>query len=313
MKSYFGIIFSAIYALTFRVLVEFNVLDINSWTYIILVPFVMGYIPFMFDKKAFMESRLKSVFFPLLSVTLFLFIAFITRLEDLGCFIILFPPYVFFSIVLSVIFRYILNAEDSQNSNKIKRNGLVFLVIPILLGNVENYFDKKESKLIVYQKIFIKAPKEKVWKNLFSVPDLTHYIDRSTFNYFGFPNPVRSEYNEKTNVRLGYFSNGIILNESVVGSKPFEELSFKINVEGSNLESSQTFDHILKNKNLVFNTITYKLQSVDKNTTELTLVCDYKVRSNLPFYGEFWSENIILDFENKLLKALKKQNETQVK
>lgn len=313
MKSYFGIIFSAIYALTFRVLVEFNVLDINSWTYIILVPFVMGYIPFMFDKKAFMESRLKSVFFPLLSVTLFLFIAFITRLEDLGCFIILFPPYVFFSIVLSIIFRYILNAEDSQNSNKIKRNGLVFLVIPILLGNVENYFDKKESKLIVYQKIFIKAPKEKVWKNLFSVPDLTHYIDRSTFNYFGFPNPVRSEYNEKTNVRLGYFSNGIILNESVVGSKPFEELSFKINVEGSNLESSQTFDHILKNKNLVFNTITYKLQSVDKNTTELTLVCDYKVRSNLPFYGEFWSENIILDFENKLLKALKKQNETQVK
>lgn len=313
MKSYFGIIFSAIYALTFRVLVEFNVLDINSWTYIILVPFVMGYIPFMFDKKAFMESRLKSVFFPLLSVTLFLFIAFITRLEDLGCFIILFPPYVFFSIVLSVIFRYILNAEDSQNSNKIKRNGLVFLVIPILLGNVENYFDKKESKLIVYHKIFIKAPKEKVWKNLFSVPDLTHYIDRSTFNYFGFPNPVRSEYNEKTNVRLGYFSNGIILNESVVGSKPFEELSFKINVEGSNLESSQTFDHILKNKNLVFNTITYKLQSVDKNTTELTLVCDYKVRSNLPFYGEFWSENIILDFENKLLKALKKQNETQVK
>jgi hypothetical protein len=313
MKSYFGIIFSAIYALTFRVLVEFNVLDINSWTYIILVPFVMGYIPFMFDKKAFMESRLKSVFFPLLSVTLFLFIAFITRLEDLGCFIILFPPYVFFSILLSVIFRYILNAEDSQNSNKIKRNGLVFLVIPILLGNVENYFDKKESKLIVYQKIFIKAPKEKVWKNLFSVSDLTHYIDRSTFNYFGFPNPVRSEYNEKTNVRLGYFSNGIILNESVVGSKPFEELSFKINVEGSNLESSQTFDHILKNKNLVFNTITYKLQSVDKNTTELTLVCDYKVRSNLPFYGEFWSENIILDFENKLLKALKKQNETQVK
>lgn len=313
MKSYFGIIFSAIYALTFRVLVEFNVLDINSWTYIILVPFVMGYIPFMFDKKAFMESRLKSVFFPLLSVTLFLFIAFITRLEDLGCFIILFPPYVFFSIVLSIIFRYILNAEDSQNSNKIKRNGLVFLVIPILLGNVENYFDKKESKFIVYQKIFIKAPKEKIWKNLFSVPDLTHYIDRSTFNYFGFPNPVKSEYNEKTNVRLGYFSNGIILNESIVESKPLEELSFKINVEESNLESSQTFDHILKNKNLIFNTITYKLQSVDENTTELALICDYKVKSNIPFYGEFWSENIILDFESKLLKALKKQNETQEK
>lgn len=311
MKSYFGIIFSTIYALIFRILVEFGIVDINSWTYIILVPFVMGYIPFMLDKKAFMESRLKSIFFPLLSVTLFLFIAFITRLEDLGCFIILFPPYVFFSIVLSVIFRYILNAEDSQNSNKIKRNSFLFLAIPILLGNAERHLDKKESKLTVSHKIIIKASKETIWNNLFSVPDLTNYVEKSTFNYLGFPNPIKSEYNATSNTRLGYFNNGIILNESVIQSKKLEELSFIINVEKSNLKSSQTFNHILKNKNLIFDNITYKLRSINKNTTELTLVCDYKVKSNIPFYGEFWSENIILDFEHKLLTALKKQNEVQ--
>ncbi|WP_435524753.1 hypothetical protein [Chryseobacterium indoltheticum] len=172
---------------------------------------------------------------------------------------------------------------------------------------------KKRVKTYCFSKNFYRSFQREIWKNLFSVPDLTDYIDQSAFNYFGFPNPVKSEYSEKTNVRLGYFSNGIILNENVIESKPLEELSFKINVEECDLESSQTFDHILKNKNLIFNTITYKLQSVDENTTELTLVCDYKVKSNIPFYGEFWSESIILDFENKLLKALKKQNETQIK
>lgn len=312
MKSYFGIIFSTFYALIFRILVEFGILDINSWTYIILVPFVMGYIPFLFDKKAFMESRLKSVFFPLLSVTLFLFIAFITRLEDLGCFILLFPPYVFFSVILSFIFRHLLNADDSNFSNKINKNSLLILVLPILLGNIEKHIVKKESQLTVSQKIIIDAPKEKIWNHLFSVPDLTHYVEKSTFNYFGFPNPIKSEYDQQSNTRLGYFSNGIILNESVVRSKHLEELSFKINVEKSNLKRSQTFNHILRNKNLIFDNITYKLRSLDENTTELTLVCDYKVKSNIPFYGEFWSKNIILDFEHKLLNALKRQNEIQI-
>ena len=146
---------------------------------------------------------------------------------------------------------------------------------------------------------------------MFSVPDLTHYIENSTFNYFGFPNPIKSQFDKKSNTRLGYFSNGIVLNESVEYSKQFEELSFKINVDKSNLEKSQTFSHVLKNENLIFNNITYKLRSINENSTELTLVCDYKIKSNLPFYGEFWSKKIIRDFEEKLLNALKKQNENK--
>ena len=71
------------------------------------------------------------------------------------------------------------------------------------------------------------------------------------------------------------------------------------------------FQHILKNKNLVFNSITYQLKSINDNQTELSLICNYNIKSNIPFYGEFWSKNIIIDFEHKLLKALKKWNEKQ--
>ena len=56
MKKFYGIIFNVIYALIFRVLVEFNILEINSWTYIIIVPVLMGYLPFIIDKNTFIES-----------------------------------------------------------------------------------------------------------------------------------------------------------------------------------------------------------------------------------------------------------------
>ncbi|MCY0971097.1 hypothetical protein [Chryseobacterium wangxinyae] len=315
MKQYLGIIFSTIYALLFRILVEFNIVEINSWTYIIFVPIIIGFIPFILDKKVFLGNKLKSVFFPIISVSLFLVIAFVSRLEDLGCAIFLFPPYAFFSVVISMILRTVIKDYDDKNStNNITKNSLLIISIPILLGNIEKLIEKRESQFTVSEKIIIDATKQKVWTQLFSVPDLTNYIENSAFNYLGFPNPVSSQYDKKSNVRLGYFSNGIILNESVEHSKELEELTFKINVEKSKLEKSRTFSHILKNENLIFNSIKYQLRSLTNNSVELTLVCDYKVKSNLPFYGEFWSKKIILDFETKLLNALKKQNEnTHVK
>ena len=47
----------------------------------------------------------------------------------------------------------------------------------------------------------------------------------------------------------------------------------------------------------------------DTTKTELTLTFNYNVKTNIPIYGEFWSKKIIIDFEQKLLKALKKRNE----
>lgn len=309
MKAYYGIIFSAVFALIFRVLVEFKVLEINSWTYLILIPIIIGYIPLFLEKKVFVDSKLKAILFPTISVFLFLVIAFITRMEDLGCFILLIPPYLIISIIVSLSIRYSFRIKDEETSNKINKNSLFLFIIPILLGNAEKRIEKKRSNFDISKTIVINVPKEKIWNNLYSVPNLTNFIENSAFNYFGFPNPTKSTFDRKTNTRLGYFDNGIILNENVTKSTKFKDLTFKINVDKSNLEESPTFKHILKNENLVFNEISYYLKPLNENKTELTLKCNYDIKSNIPFYGEFWSKQIIEDFENKLLTALKKQNE----
>lgn len=309
MKKYYGIIFAVVYAMLFRILVEYNVIEFNSLDYLIIVPIIMGYLPFVIDPKVFADSCLKAVVFPLLSSFLFLYFAFRARFEDLGCLIILLPPYVVISVLVSVIFRFFIKFKIEKDKDNTNRNSLLLILIPIVLGNIEKYIEKKESSFQVSQTVEIGASNEVVWNNLASVPKLTKYIDNSVYNYLGFPNPVKSEYNSKTNTRLGYFDNGIVLNEKIIELDNLKKMSFAIDVDKSKLENSQTFKHVLKNKNLVFSSITYELEKINESKTKLTLICNYKVRTNVPLYGEFCSKNIITDFESKLLNALKKRIE----
>ena len=311
MKKYIGIIASVLYALLFRILVEWHVMEMNSWTYLIFVPILMGYLPFVLDKKTFIESKAKSILFPMVSVVLFLVIAFITQLEELSCFVILLPPYMVFSVLVSWGLRTALINRTGDSSNGRTKNGLIFIALPLLLGQIEQGLDKRTNAMELSEKIIIESSDQRVWDNLFSVPDLSKDVESSVYNYLGFPNPVRSIYDEKTNTRLGYFSNGIVLHEKVVEQKDCKKLSFAIDVEKSMLDKSQTFRHVLRNKNLVFQSITYRLKRIAANRTELTLSCTYQLSSNIPVYGAFWSKQIIRDFETKLLYALKRNIEKQ--
>ena len=310
MKKYIGIIASVVYALLFRILVEFHVMEMNSWSYLIVVPILMGYLPFALDKKTFIDSKAKSILFPMVSVILFLVIAFITQLEELSCFVILLPPYALISVLVSLGLR--LSLKDTGDSNNgLTKNSLIFIALPLLLGQIEQGLDKRTKVLELSEQIIIESSDQRVWNNLFSVPDLSKDVEPSIYNYLGFPNPVRSNYDLKTNTRLGYFSNGIVLNEKVVEQKDRKKLSFAIDVEKSMLDKSQTFQHVLRNKNLVFQSITYRLNRIAANRTELTLSCTYQLSSNIPVYGTFWSKQIIRDFETKLLHALKRNIEKQ--
>lgn len=309
MKQYYGIAFSVIYALFFRVLSDFNIIEINSFDYFLVIPVVLAYIPFLFDPQTFVNSIYKTIFFSWISSFLFLLIAFIFHLEDIGCLIILIPTYFIVSPLVGLIIRSILKYSKKERIGSLKSNGFFLIIIPIIIGNIEKHIEKKETHFVVEQSVIIDTSNKVIWGNLFAVPVLTNYINSSVYNFLGFPNPVRSDYNPKTNVRLGYFDNGIILHEKVIDLEQYKKLSFAINVQQSKLDNSKTFMHVIKKESMIFNSITYKLQSINESKTRLTLLCDYKVRTNIPLYGEFCSKNIILDFESKLLNALKRKIE----
>lgn len=302
IKQFLGIILSAIYALIIRLLGEWNLIEINSISYLIIAPMVLGFIPFYFKGGRFRKSISVAILYPLLSVLIFLVIAIITHLEDLLCFIIIGLPYVILSVCASIVLFYI---TKEKKDDEITKSSLSILLLPVLLGMVEKELPKVKTDLSVSNTIVIDLPDTVVWNHLFEIPDLSAANSPGFINYLGVPQPLRSTYDSVTNTRLGYFEKGILLNESIVERMDYRKLVFAIDINKSQFGSNPTLNHILKVENMEFKNIQYELKRLDNGQTLLKLSTNYSIHSNLPFYGKFWSIRIIDDFERKLLGSLK--------
>ncbi len=308
IKQFLGIILSAIYALIIRILAEWNLIEINSLSYLIVAPMALGFIPFYFKGGRFRKSISVAILYPLFSVLIFLAIAIVTQLEDLLCFIIIGLPYVLLSVCASIVLFYVTKERKNDGINK---SSLSVLLLPILFGMIEKELPKVKTDLSVSNVIVIDLSDTLVWNHLFEIPDLSQANSPGFINYLGVPQPLRSTYDSMTNTRLGYFENGIRLNESIVEQLDYRKLVFAINIEKSQFGSHPTLNHILKGENMEFKQIQYELKRLKNGQTLLKLSTNYSIHSNLPFYGKFWSKRIIDDFERKLLGSLKKTLEQQ--
>lgn len=302
IKQFLGIILSAIYALIIRLLGEWNLIEINSISYLIIAPMVLGFIPFYFKGGRFRKSISVAILYPLLSVLIFLVIAIITHLEDLLCFIIIGLPYVILSVCASIVLFYV---TKEKKDDEINRSSLSILLLPVLFGMIEKEVPKVKTDLSVSNTIVIDLPDTVVWNHLFEIPDLSDANSPGFINYMGVPQPLRSTYDPVTNTRLGYFEKGILLNESIVEQMDCRKLVFAIDINKSHFGSNPTLNHILKAENMEFKQIQYELKRLNHGQTLLKLSTNYSIHSNLPFYGKFWSTRIIDDFERKLLVSLK--------
>lgn len=307
LKTYSGLIASVTYSLIVRYLAEWDVIEINSISYLIVTPMISGYLPYLFNNKNFIENIYKCITLPIIATLLFLLIAVITRIEELICFVIIGIPYLVLSVVVSLYFRNrVLNSKDY----KIKNNYLPFIFLPLVLGTIEKNGQKTETNHLVENQIAINSSSSNVWKNLHEVPNLSKYTRTSLINYLGVPKQVYSTYDSKNNIRLGYFDNGLILNEKVVETIHEKKLGFAIDFSKSNLNQNPTLKNIVREKSMIFDGIYYELIPVNSNKSILKLKCKYQLNTNLTPYASYMASKIINDFENNLLGALKCKIET---
>jgi hypothetical protein len=304
-KRYIGLFISIFYSLFIRVLAEVHWLDVNSWTFMYVTPGVISFIPFFLKDKKFLGSYWMCIFYPLISVLLFLTVAVINHIEDLICFIIIGLPYIGVSVLISLI----LKALFENRSSNLTKNAFPILVLPLLIGPIEKKFTKQKQEFTITNQIEVSLSKENVFSNLLAVPDLRSVNEKSLLNYLGVPQPLYSTYDRVHNRRLGYFDNQVVLNERVKQIKQNELVVFEIDVNSSSLDASPTFTHMIKSQNVRFNNVQYQIVARGNKKTLLKLSTKIEVYSNLTLYSRFWTNLVINDFEKNLLKSLKKKLE----
>lgn len=309
IEQYSGIIISVIYALVIRYLAEFGLININSSAYLIITPMIVGFIPFFWKPEIILKSLTKTIVFPLFSTLIFLIIAVIGGIEELLCFIIIGFPYIIISVTISVILRVYLKKRNLKQTNKNYLSPLLFL--PIAFSFIEKEFKIETKEYITSNTIVINQDRKTIWNNLYAVPNISGLTQTSFVNTLGVPKPIKSTYNKNSNIRLGYFDNGMILFEKVTTESVHKKLSFAIDFEKSTIKQSPTLTNVVNEKTIDFKEISYELFSINKNETKVKLYCRYNITSNLQTYGSSIADIILADFELNLLKSLKRKLENK--
>lgn len=283
-----------------RVLAEFDMLDIDSVTFTVVVPIALGFIPFFFHNSGYRKYLWKAILYPFVSILLFAFIVAGVGLEDLLCLVIVGLPYIGMMIVVSSAIHFILKKKDSD----ISQNYLPLIFIPFLLGPLEKKLPKTTESMVVSNEIILEISEEELIKNLYQVPVLQAQHVNSLLKWAEVPLPLYSTYDSLANARIGHFSNGMTLYEECTRTK--NRLTFQIDFDKSSFAHVPTIKHVIDSKTLEFDYIAYEWKKLDDQKLLLSLSTRVQLSTNLQFYAQYWTRILLDDFEKSLLAAFKK-------
>lgn len=300
LNQYIGTTLSILYALVMRLAAEVGWVTINGWTYLYIIPFIIGIIPFCFKGSVVRKSIFKAITSPLFSVFIFLVICVKLRLEDLICLVIIGAPYIAISIIISLLLYNFLEYRKDDTLNKFY---LLLMILPFGTGELEDHINSNTTKHKISNSVDINCPTNFVFKHLKRVPPLDLSIIEN--NYFNVPLPTHSTYDSILNVRKGYFNNGVILHERVDSVVPNQFVRFSIDIDQSELSNSPTLKHGLSSGLIKFQAITYRLNTTENGNCQLELSASFTLNTKLQNYAQFWSSKIIGRFEENLLISLK--------
>lgn len=306
--QYLGILLGALYGFILRLITgqeiladDVYLLNLYSISFLWVVPLGISIIPILFAKKELLESRSKQFLFPLLSVLLFFLVTLTTGFEDWLCILILVFPCIITAGLIGIIAGYIVS---SKHSNKLYS----VLLLPLFMSPLESAIDFKEQTFSVERNVIITEDPSIVWNYLIEVPEIKEdEYTKGIYNYLGVPRPVKSvlEKEGEKAYRIGYFTGGLELKESIYKVKQNEFVEFHVDIKNSKLRNTPTDQHILKSDHFRFDNIRYELHSLDDKSTQLVLSCEYSINSNMNWYARFWADQILGDFEKRVLDVLK--------
>ena len=145
-----------------------------------------------------------------------------------------------------------------------------------------------------------------MYAHLAEIPKLDATYQKGWLQYAGIPQPRYSalKANNGDTLRLGYFSQGMVLTERIKEAVPGKTLAFSVHLSESILRDTPIDKHVLESGYFDFETVRYTLRPKG-NGTELSLRCTYTLATTVNSYGNAWANYLLGDFEERLLEALK--------
>ncbi len=302
-----GILIGAVYGIVTRVVFGERA-TLASITYLFLIPAILGVVPLVFANDSQVRSYRNIIFIPWITIATFFLTTVLVGLEEFLCLMILAGPFFILGTIGALIVRLVIL---HRRNNKL----LAVMVLPFLISPAEEAFTSPSEIYSVGSTVMITASPETVWENLIEVPTIRD--DEYTpglFNRLGIPRPLSADVSakEKGATRIGSFDGGLRFVETLKEFKPHERVSFSIVVDPDTVGPRVFDQHVLNGNYFTFIDAGYDIADAGNGHVRLTLTSRYQLTSKVNFYGKFWGDMILKDFQDRLLKVIEKRSEASL-
>lgn len=273
------------------------------------IPFFIGaWSVFLFDLNADKSTKFY-IWFPLLCLTIIITIGSFILREDVLCIVMLSPIWGICSLMGAYMVRRLRKSFKDRSTLSCS----VVALIPLLTLFFDATFPPSTQQRQVSRNIVIDAPITSVWPKLLQVENIEKAEGSWNFtqDVLGLPRPKAAlfEGHSVGAVRTSHWEEEIIFEEHITRQTPPNALEWDFVFPNDSLQM-HTDKHIspdgevLKIKNGG-----YRLTSLNRDQTKLTLYTDYQMTVPLSSYSAIWGEIILGDIQNNILNVIKTRAE----
>jgi hypothetical protein len=281
-----------------------------SVTYIFLVPVTLGAIPVLFSTKEQLNSYLEYLLLPWGITITFFVLSFISGAEGMICLVIIVGPFLVLGSLGSFLIR-LIKLRKQNNQTPLYST----LLLPFLFLVFEQNFQATDQYYTVKTAIEINADQSKVWHNIKNVRNIQSTELKPHFvHLIGIPKPLNGELDKEAigGIRSITWEKGIKFQEIIKTWSDGKEFTYDINVDPESIPPTTLDEHVMIGGRY-FDVIEggYKIDSLSSSKSLVTLTCTYRITTNLNFYGKFWTDFILNDFNETILEVIKNRCEHQ--
>ncbi|MBL0236657.1 MAG: hypothetical protein IPQ02_08630 [Saprospiraceae bacterium] len=303
-----GIVIGIAYGLVTR-LVFGERATLASITYLFIFPTILGIFPLMFADNDQLKSYKNIIFIPWLTVATYFLTMFLVGIEEFICLLILAGPFFILGTIGAFIYR-LVKINKKKNKGKI----LTLIFIPFLFAPIEEYIKSPSATFKIESDVIISAKPGTIWNNIVEVKTIQeNEYNSGFFNDIGIPRPIRATVDRKEigGQRIGSFEGGLKFVETITQYEPKKIISFDITVDPKSVRPNVFDQHVLNGNYFTFVDATYELTPLSNGQVNLKLSSNYQLTSTINFYGKFWGDIILKDFQDRLLYVIEKRCETE--
>lgn len=310
--SILGFITGTLYGLLFSAGFFFgDEYDVKEIAYVSLAmlggtPFCVGMVTAYCTEETYHQNFKTKFFRSALPILGWSFIALIIQWETIVCVVMLLPFYIPLAYLGSIVGLRLRRKFGNRSLSCVVILPLVFVLLEIPI-NPPTYRGGFANSVI------IDAPVEKVWASIASIENITSEELPWTFSHFiGIPKPISSYTGEfiSGGVRKIVWEKGVSFDEVITKIVPYEELAYRVEVDQESMKLANLDTHIVVgDEHFDIETGSYRLEKIN-NSTKLTLSTNYRMTTNLNWYGRIWANIVLNDLHTSILKVIKKRNES---